>query len=199
MHVVPLKVHWGEETYRDGVDISVNEFYRRLAQSKELPTTSQPSVKDFSQIFETAAQSADAIIAPLISSGISVHRGNRPARAGVEFTRIPVEIVDTRITLDGTGAYHPGDCAGIGAGEIPSRGQADCRGYAARRLHVYLAVDALEYLHRGGRINLLPPRYLGTVLRVQADLILHRGREDRRVRNGYAPPRKALQRSARAC
>ena len=54
VHVVPLKVNWGDETFRDGVDITTEEFYKKLAQSKSLPTTSQPSVQDFLQVFEDA-------------------------------------------------------------------------------------------------------------------------------------------------
>lgn len=190
VHVVPLKVHWGEETYRDGVDISVDEFYQRLAQSKELPTTSQPSVQDFLQVFENAAQSADAIIAPLISSGISGTVATAQL-ARSEFTRIPVEIVDTRITSMGQVLIILAIARALEQGKSLQEVKQIAEDIA-QRLHVYFAVDTLEYLHRGGRIN-TASRYLGTVLAVKPILYFNQeGKIDalERVRTS----RKALQR-----
>ncbi|PKO11545.1 MAG: hypothetical protein CVU39_28745, partial [Chloroflexi bacterium HGW-Chloroflexi-10] len=71
IRVIPLKIHWLNVTTLDGVDIAPNEFYTRLAHSKSLPTTSQPSIQDFLQAFESLADQADGIVVPLISSGIS--------------------------------------------------------------------------------------------------------------------------------
>jgi hypothetical protein len=71
VRVIPLKIHWGNDTFLDGVDLTPNEFYTRLAHSKSLPTTSQPSIQDFLQAFESLADQADGIVVPLISSGIS--------------------------------------------------------------------------------------------------------------------------------
>ena len=184
VHVVPLKVHWGEETYRDGVDISVDEFYQRLAQSKELPTTSQPSVQDFLQVFENAAQSADAIIAPLISSGISGTVATAQL-ARSEFTRIPVEIVDTRITSMGQVLIILAIARALEQGKSLQEVKQIAEDIA-QRLHVYFAVDTLEYLHRGGRIN-TASRYLGTVLAVKP--ILYFNQEEKSMLwSGCAPP-----------
>ena len=97
---IPLKIHWGYETSLDGIDITPNEFYTRLTHSRSLPTTSQPSIEDFLQAFESLADQADSIIVPLISSGISGTVAS--AQAAVrQFTRMPVEIVDTRVTSAG--------------------------------------------------------------------------------------------------
>ena len=51
IHVVPLTLHWGEDTYRDGEDIRAEEFYARLAEADTIPTTSQVTVREFSRLF----------------------------------------------------------------------------------------------------------------------------------------------------
>jgi len=100
VRVMPLKIHWGNETFLDGVDITPNEFYTRLSHSKSLPTTSQPSIQDFLQAFENLADRADGIVVPLISSGISGTVASAQAAAR-QFSRVPVEIVDTHVTSAG--------------------------------------------------------------------------------------------------
>jgi DegV family protein with EDD domain len=190
VHVVPLKVNWGDETYRDGVDITVDEFYKKLSQSKVLPTTSQPSVQDFLQVFESAADQADAIIAPLISSGISGTVATA-LLAVSEFTRIPVEIVDTHITSMGQVLIILAVARALEQGKSLQEVKQIAEDIA-QRLHVYFAVDTLEYLHRGGRIN-TASRYLGTMLAVKPILYFNKeGKIDalERVRTS----KKALQR-----
>ena len=190
VYVVPLKVNWGDETYRDGVDITVDEFYKKLAKSKVLPTTSQPSVLDFLHAFESAAEQADAIIAPLISSGISGTVATAQL-ARSEFTRIPVEIVDTRITSMGQVLIILAIARALEQGKSIQEVKQLAE-HIARRLHTYFAVDTLDYLHRGGRIN-TASRYLGTLLAVKPILYFNEeGKIDalERVRTS----RKALQR-----
>jgi DegV family protein with EDD domain len=164
VHVVPLKVHWGDETYRDGVDITTEEFYTKLAQSKALPTTSQPSVQDFLQVFESLAGQAQAIVAPLISSGISgtVTAAQLAAR---DVSQIPVEIVDTKVTSMGQVLIILAVARAIEQGKSLQEVKQEAEAIA-RRIHVFFAVDTLEYLHRGGRIN-TASRYLGTLLDVK--------------------------------
>ncbi len=190
VHVVPLKVNWGAETFRDGVDITTEEFYKRLAQSKSLPTTSQPSVQDFLQVFGELENQADAIIAPLISTGISgtVATAQLAAR---EVTRIPIEIVDTHITSMGQVLIILAVARAIEQGKSLQEVKREAEGIA-RRLHTFFAVDTLEYLHRGGRIN-TASRYLGTALAIKPILYFNvEGKIDalERVRT----KKKALQR-----
>ncbi|MDQ4100337.1 MAG: DegV family EDD domain-containing protein, partial [Chloroflexota bacterium] len=69
--VVPLNVHFGDETLQDQVEISTDQFMERLAAATTLPTTSQPSSGQFEQVFRTLASDHDAIIAVLLSSKLS--------------------------------------------------------------------------------------------------------------------------------
>jgi DegV family protein with EDD domain len=190
IRVIPLKIHWENETFRDGVDITPNEFYMRLCQSKSLPTTSQPSIDDFLQVYESLADQADGIIAPLISSGISGTVASAQAAAR-EFSRVPIEIIDTHTTTVGQAMIV------LAAARAAAQGKSlqEVRQLAdevVRHSHVFFAVDTLEYLHRGGRIN-GASRYLGMALDIKPILFLNsEGKIDalERVRT----KRKALQR-----
>jgi len=190
VHVIPLQIHWENDTFRDGVDITPSDFYARLSHSKTLPTTSQPSVQDFLQVFESLADQADGIIVPLISSGISGTVASALAAAR-EFTRIPIEVIDTHITSTGQVLII------LAAARAAARGESlqevkRAANEVVQRLQVFFAVDTLEYLHRGGRIN-GASRYLGTMLDIKPILFFNsEGKIDalERVRT----KRKALQR-----
>ena len=69
--IVPLNIHFGEDEYVDGIDISRQEFYERLDVSKVLPTTSQPSPDAFAKVFEEAAQAGESVVALTVSSELS--------------------------------------------------------------------------------------------------------------------------------
>jgi len=164
IRVIPLKIHWGNESLLDGVDITPNEFYTRLSYSRSLPTTSQPSIQDFLQAFDNLAEGADGIVVPLISSGISGTVASAQA-ATRQFKRVPVEIVDTHVTSAGQALVV------LAAARAAAQGKAlqEVRQTAdeiVQRMHMFFAVDTLEYLHRGGRIG-GASRYLGTVLNIK--------------------------------
>lgn len=170
LRVIPLKVHWGDKTFLDGVDITPIEFYARLSRSTSLPTTSQPSIQDFVQLFESLADQADGIVAPLISSGISGTVASAQA-AAQEFSRLPVEIVDTKVTSARLAlvVLAAARAAAQGKSLQEVRQAADD---VVQRLHVFFAVDTLEYLHRGGRIG-GASRYLGTALSIKPILFFN--------------------------
>ncbi len=164
IHVVPLRVNWDGETFRDGVDITPQAFYERLAQSKTLPTTSQPPMQDFLAAYEAMAEKYDAIVAVLISSGISGTVASALA-AAKEFDRVPVAVVDSKSTsaAQGWAALEAARLAAQGASfdEVRARAQ-----WVVEHLHTFFVVDTLKYLHKGGRIG-GASRYLGTALKIK--------------------------------
>jgi DegV family protein with EDD domain len=164
IRVIPQKIHWGSETFLDGVDITPNEFYTRLSHSRSLPTTSQPSIQDFLQAFESLTDQADGIVALLISSGISGTVASAQSAAS-QFSRVPVEIVDTRVTSVGQAlvVLAAARTAAQGKSLQEVRQAAD---EVVHRLHFFFEVDTLEYLHRGGRIG-GASRFLGTAFKVK--------------------------------
>ena len=130
----------------DGIDLTPNEFYKRLSSSKSLPTTSQPSIQDFLKAYGALADQADAIIVPLISSGISGTVTSAQS-AALEFSRIPVEVIDTHITSMGqvliTLAIARAIAQGKNLQEVTQIGME-----IIQKLQTYFAVDSLEFLQR---------------------------------------------------
>ncbi len=188
--VAPLKIHWGSETYLDGIDMTPGMFYEKLSHSKSLPTTSQPARQDFIKLFENLAEQSDGIIVPLISSGISGTVESAQAAAH-ELSHLPIEIVDTRISSMGMVLIILAAARAIDEGKsLPE--VKEIAEKVVRKLHTFFAVDSLKYLHMGGRIN-GASWYLGSALDIKPILYFNEeGKIDAldRVRT----KRKALQR-----
>ncbi|MFN2138725.1 MAG: DegV family protein [Candidatus Promineifilaceae bacterium] len=151
LETIPLNLIWGGKSYRDGVDITTDEFYDRLAQASELPTTSQPSVGDFYDFFTHVAETAESIVCLTLSSELS-GTYNSAVGATELIEDVPIEVIDTRSVSVGHGfmALAAAHAAQVGA-DFAAVAQA------ARdlipKMNVFFAVDTLEYLHRGGRIG----------------------------------------------
>src|SRR5690606_13145566 len=97
IYVVPLQVVWGEETYRDGVDIQPLEFYTRLKTAKVMPTTSQPSPEAFRQVYATLLEEGYDIVSIHISAKLSGTLDSATqAREMLKGERI--ELVDSKVT-----------------------------------------------------------------------------------------------------
>lgn len=152
IHSIPLNVHFGDETFRDRVDISIDAFIERLASSPVLPTTSQPSSGVFEQKFRELAATHDAILCVLISSKLSGTLQSAQIAADAVAGLIPVEIVDSLNSSLALGlqALHARDLRdrGLGIAEIARTLRAETNSY-----HLVFFAETLEYLHRGGRIG----------------------------------------------
>jgi len=175
IHVIPVIVQWGSQRFLDGVDITPTEFHRRLREDPIHPTTTQPNPDEFLRIYEQLATEYDAIVAPLISTELS-GTVNSAQIAMSDFDRIPVRVVDTRLTSMGLGF------AALAAARAAAQGKPleeveEAARAAASRAKVMFIVDTLEYLHRGGRIG-GASRLLGTALNIKPLLHLNEGRVD---------------------
>lgn len=177
--VIPCTVHWGEESYIDGVTLDAETFYRWLDERKEFPKTSQPSAGAFIDFFEKVAdrQQADAILAVLVSSDLSGTMSSAlQAKARLSEVRpeLRIELVDSRSVSLGTGLQVMAAKAVADAGgTIEEAIAAAARCYASS--HVLFAVDTLEYLYRGGRIG-NASRLLGSALNLKPVLTIADGR-----------------------
>jgi len=69
--VVPLYVRFGEEVYRDRVEMTTEEFYRRLVSEDTLPSTTQPTPNDFAEVYKNLAKETDEILVIVVSSKLS--------------------------------------------------------------------------------------------------------------------------------
>lgn len=171
--IVPVSVIFNGRPFREGVDISTAEFYRRLTQADALPTTTQPSPGDFQRVYQRIAARGDAIISihpPETLSGTI--NSARQAAALVEGSQItPVEIPwiapsQGFIVLEAARAIQ----AGASHDEV-----LELIGGLVPRQNLIFAVDTLEYLHKGGRIG-GAQALLGSLLRVKPILYLKDGR-----------------------
>ena len=175
IHVIPLTINWGEKVYFDRVDISPNEFYKKLQVEKELPKTSQATVGEFKEMYDALAAEYEGIVAVLLSSGLSgtVDSGLSAQQMMGDF---PIEVVDTKVTAAALGL-----CA-IKAAEVArDGGSLDEIAAAAREVAekqtVMFIVDTLEFLHRGGRIG-GAQRLFGSMLAIKPLLHLKDGKID---------------------
>ena len=101
--IVPLKVQLGERSFRDGIDISADDFYKELDASSALPVTSQPSIGDFAEVYRQAAKTDPDILSIHMSSGLSGTVDS--ARAAVALVpEANITIVDTK-TLSGAAGW----------------------------------------------------------------------------------------------
>lgn len=173
IYVAPLYILWNNDSYRDGLDITTEAFYTRLATSDTLPTTSQVSVKDFVEMFQRAreAEQADEVICAVVSSGISgTYASALQAATQVDF---PVRLIDTLQVSWALGFPVLAGANARDAGEDADTIEQAIRSAMVRQRLIF-TIDSLEYLHKGGRIG-NARRLLGSALHIKPILELDDG------------------------
>ncbi len=172
--IVPLHVHFGAAEYRDGVDISKATFYERLPVSAVLPRTSQPSPGEFVAAYRSlAAAGATGIVSVHIGGQLSGTVNSARTAAAADAGSVPVEVVDTGQASMALGFAAQAAAEAAAAGGDLTMVAAAARDAAARG-SVYLIVDTLEYLQKGGRIG-RARAFLGALLRTRPVLELRGG------------------------
>jgi DegV family protein with EDD domain len=171
--IVPLQVIFGNEAYREGVDITTEEFYERLVKSRPLPTTSAPSVGDFQEVYERLLTEVDSIVSIHIGTKLSgtVQAAQTARQSLAKPERI--ELVDSQAASMAMGFAIIEAAEAIRAGAKLAEVKAAAES-AVQRIHVLFMLDTLEYLRRGGRIG-RARAYLGALLSVKPILTLREG------------------------
>ncbi|MBN1873455.1 MAG: DegV family protein [Anaerolineae bacterium] len=191
---IPLTVHWGEDTYLDGVTLDAEMFYRWLQVRKAFPTTSQPSSGAFVEFFKEVAEryQTDTILGIFISSDLSGTLASA-TQARAELPDLKIELVDSRFVSMGAGFQVVEATQMAQAGASVEEIVARLRRIQARA-GIIFAVDTLEYLHRGGRIG-GAARLLGTALNLKPVLALAHGRVEalEKVRSRKKSLRRVLE------
>ena len=171
--VIPCYVIIGSETYRDGVEITADRFYSRLQGLSRLPSTSQPTIADFQEVYQRLLDQGHQIVSIHVSSKLSgTVNSATQARAALGDSS-PIEIVDSQM------ASAPMALAVLTGAQL-ARELADHREVARRvrqslvRNHGFVLVDTLEYLQRGGRIG-KAQAFLGGMLKVKPILTIRDG------------------------
>ncbi len=170
--VISQTLIWDDKSYLDLVDIQPSEFYRRLANSKSIPTTAQPSPAVFKAAFQALLSQGYDILAIAISARLSgTMQSAEQAKADLPGANIEVVDSEAASLAQGWQVLTAARTAAAGAS------LAECVETARKAREnsgVYFVVDTLEYLHRGGRIG-GGARFLGTALNLKPVLMLREG------------------------
>ncbi|HIW54133.1 MAG TPA: DegV family protein [Candidatus Ruthenibacterium merdigallinarum] len=150
VRAVPLQVHFGEEHYEDGVDLTAEQFYDMLAEAPKLPTTSQPSPEQFMREFEAARDAGDDVVCITLSSQLSgTYQSAQIAKEEVGYDRVHV--------FDSLNACLAAQLLVRRAVQRANEGFTvpellEDLEQARGRVRLLAFVDTLKYLHKGGRL-----------------------------------------------
>lgn len=164
VQVVPLTLHWEGKSYRDGIDITPEECYARMAEVDTIPTTSQATVGEFTSLFKSLLDQDFAVLAMLISSGIS-GTVESAMQAKAQLKDAPLEVVDSKLVSMALGFMVMTVARAANGGAS----LAECRALVDEvypKIGVYFTVDTLKFLNKGGRIN-TAKRLLGAALNIK--------------------------------
>jgi DegV family protein with EDD domain len=172
--VVPLSVRFGVQTFRDGIDIMPEEFYRRLVSEPVHPATAAMSPGDFAGVYDKLAAEAEGIISIHLSQKVSAtYNAAVQGRSLMENKGCPVEIIDSRFVTIALGLITIGAAraaqAGKGMQEIGAQVNAliPC-------MRVYGILDTLKYVMKGGRLGKAGP-IISSILPVKPVLTMKDG------------------------
>lgn len=165
IELVPETIIFGTTVYRDGVDIVPSEFYVKLGEAKDLPTTSAPSPQDFIDAYRKVGKDADAIACVLVSSGFS-HMGLQAALTAREsVAEPPIEILDSQTAVGAYGFVVLAAAKAAAAGKSLEEVIQVAKD-VQQRVNLVLTLDTLKYLAKGGRIG-KAAHWAGTVLDIK--------------------------------
>ena len=171
--VIPIHVLFGTQSFRDGIDLTTEQFYHRLVHSKVLPTTAVPPIGTIAEVYDKLAGETDGIVAITLSRKFSAINEVALQARKLMKRKCRVEVIDSLagaiaeglIVIAAAKAAH----AGAGLDEVVKLTQRNIP-----RTEMRMAFDTLEYLKRGGRIG-RAQAFLGSVLRVNPILGIRDG------------------------
>ena len=161
--VVPLTVNFGDTGYKDGVDLSADEFYKKLIAADKLPTTSQPSAGAFGEAYKDVAKDTDEILSIHISGKLSQTYNSARLAASVMEGSCNIQVMDSLQVSMGLG------CIVMTVARAASDGASmeDLQQLVSKMMpetRTFALLETLEYLAKGGRIGKVRA-YLGNSLR----------------------------------
>ncbi len=162
--IVPLVVRFGNDLYRDSLDLSPDQFYGKLKTSRVLPATSVPPPAAFADAYNRLAEKTDEIVVITLTSKLSATYQVALQAVGLMKKRCRVEVLDSQWAVMAQGFIT------IAAAKTAQSGASlgkvlDVAGRTIHRVDMCAAFDTLEYLERGGRIG-KAQAFLGSLLKV---------------------------------
>jgi DegV family protein with EDD domain len=164
IHMLPLNVVFGNESYQEELELTTESFYEQVKQGGEHPKTSQPAIGMFVELFEKLATEYDAIISIHLSSGISgTYQG--AISAGEMVDNIEVFTFDSEISAMPQGFYVL-EAAKLAQEGIEPEKIIDRLSEMKQSMRAYFMVDDLTNLQRGGRLS-TAQAIVGSLLQVK--------------------------------
>jgi DegV family protein with EDD domain len=172
--IIPVLVRFGEETFRDGIDIDNKQFYTRLSHNKVMPTTAVPSLDMFARTYAKLAEETNEILVIMLSSKLSGLYNAAVQSTGLIESDCHIKVIDSNSAVMEQGF------AVIKAAEAAKDGAKieeleEILKTTLARSEMRAAFDTLEYLQRGGRIG-KAQALLGAMLRVNPLIMLKDGK-----------------------
>jgi DegV family protein with EDD domain len=171
--VIPINVVFGTETYRDGIDLTTEQFYKKLVSSKTLPTTAVPALGIFAETYNKVVEKTDEMLVLTLSHKLSGTFETASHATELIKKKCRIKVIDTLQVIMGEGliviAAAKAAKAGARFDEIVSQVEKNIG-----RTEERMAFDTLEYLKRGGRIG-AGQAFLGSMLKVNPVLGLKDG------------------------
>jgi DegV family protein with EDD domain len=166
IHEVSLYVHWPDGAQRESEISDYDAYYRRLGNDSALPTTSQPSIGDFLEVYEPLLTAGDDIVSVHLAGGMSgTVRAAEQAREQLGERADRVHVIDSASACGGEGLVVMAAVAAARSG-VDGAAVAQHAREARSTLKMWFAIDTLEYLRRGGRIA-GAQAWLGSALRIK--------------------------------
>lgn len=173
VYVIPLSINFGDDTFKDGVNLSTEELYKRIREEKDIPKTSQPPAGEFAQLYEKLSEDYESAFAIHVSSELSGTTAS--SQAGADLANFPVEVIDSKsmsyaIT---TLIYQGMDRIKSG---LSVREVAEQLREMAKKSENFILLGSLEQFYKGGRMS--GTQYLlGNILKIKPIIrINHEGK-----------------------
>ena len=154
--VVPVYLRFGDEVYRDRIDISEDEFYHRLVHDPIHPSTTQPTPQDFANTYQKLSQEADGIVSIHISNILSGTYNSAVQGKKLVENGCPIEVVDSQTVSIANGLIAMEAAKIAMSGKSLQQVAAEAR-QLIPNVHLLILFDTLKYLAKGGRIGKQKP------------------------------------------
>ncbi len=174
IEIVPLSIRFGESEYTDLIDLSVSDFYARMAESDLLPSTAAPSPGAFEAAFKRCQEAgADGVICINLSLALSATGQAAQLAADAFSETLPVKCIDSKSISSGLGTIIRRAAAAAENGQSMDEIEALVENLA-KRTRIFATLDTLDNLKKGGRIG-GATAMVGTMLQFKPCLDLSSG------------------------
>ncbi|MBI4788645.1 MAG: DegV family protein [Chloroflexi bacterium] len=171
--VLPMKIHIGSKTLRDGLDINARDFFEKAQHAPAPPTTTPPTPREFDEAFAELTRQTDQVVAILVSSKLSQTFRTATRAAAPLLGRSKIVVIDSQLITVGLGMLVTAAAQAAAEGATLDEVVRLVRGRIPR-IYIAFFVETLDYLERGGRVG-KAQAVLGGMLSIKPLLILEEG------------------------